>query len=352
VGKRQANGIALQKTYAKTREPHPRISKRMHRAPCSSFFIPTPFTRRAKLGLAHSINQIALVRNYAVTFSGRLISIALLIYTGIDMVKVSKKVVDRISANLKTYQQVAASHKTRDVSEADTVTLVKDILADCFGFDKYQELTSEQQIRGTFCDLAVKVDGKIKYLIEVKAAGVSLNDSHLRQAVGYGANEGIEWVVLTNAIEWRLHRIKFGQPIDHEEISAFNLLEVNPKKDEDIERMFLLCKEGIGADAMDAFHQHAQIINKFTIAQVLLTESVVSAVRKEIKKYFPEVKFEPEHIVDILNNDVLKREVIEGERAKETQQKLKKLTAKFAREQEKKKELSIKAGGDTTELNN
>lgn len=91
------------------------------------------------------------------------------------MLKIPKKVTDRISSNLKTYQNVASSHKSKDVSEADTVTLVKDILAYCFGFDKYQELTSEQQIRGTFCDLAVEIDSKIKYLIEVKAAGVNLN---------------------------------------------------------------------------------------------------------------------------------------------------------------------------------
>lgn len=105
------------------------------------------------------------------------------------MVKIPKKVVDRISGSLKAFQFVAASHKAKDVSEADTVTLIKDILAYCFGYDKYQELTSEQQIRGTYCDLAVKIDGKIKYLVEVKAAGVNLNDSHLRQALTYGANQ-------------------------------------------------------------------------------------------------------------------------------------------------------------------
>lgn len=252
------------------------------------------------------------------------------------MLKISKKVVDRISANLKTFQQVAASHKSKDVSEADTVTLVKDILSSCFGFDKYQELTSEQQIRGTFCDLAVKIDGKIKYLIEVKAAGVSLNESHLRQALGYGANQGIEWIVLTNAIEWRLHRIKFGQPIDHEEVSSFNLLDVNPKKEDDIKKMFLLCREGISSAAMDAYHQHTQILNRYTIAQVILTESVVSAIRKEVKKIFPEIKIDHEQISDILNNEVLKRDVIEGEKAKETQQKIKKLTSKLAKASEKK----------------
>ncbi|MDF3823157.1 type I restriction enzyme HsdR N-terminal domain-containing protein [Leptospira sp. 96542] len=256
------------------------------------------------------------------------------------MLKIPKKVVDRIAGDLKTYQIIAASHKAKDVSEADTVTLIKDILAYCFGFDKYSELTSEQQIRGTFCDLAVKIDGKIKYLIEVKAAGVSLNDSHLRQAVNYGANHGIEWVVLTNATEWHLHRIKFGQPIDHEEVSSFNLLEVSAKNEEDLKKMFLLCREGIGADAMGAYHQHTQIVNRFTIAQVLLTEPIVSTIRKEIRKLFPEIKIDQEQISDFLNNEVLKREVIEGEKAKETQQKIKRILAKQARLTEKKPEKS------------
>lgn len=254
------------------------------------------------------------------------------------MLKISKKVVDRIAGNLKTYQIVAASHKSKDVSEADTVTLIKDILAYCFGYDKYQELTSEQQIRGTYCDLAVKIDGKIKYLIEVKAAGVSLNESHLRQALAYGANQGIEWVVLTNAIEWRLYRIKFAQPIDHEEVSSFNLLEVNPKNEDDLKKMFLLCREGIGSDAMDAYHQHTQILNRYTVAQIILTEPIVAAIRKELRKLFPDSKIDHQHISDMLNNEVLKREVIEGEKAKETQQKIKKLLGKLSKLAEKKAE--------------
>lgn len=252
------------------------------------------------------------------------------------MHKISKKVVERLSSNLKTYQQISESHKNKDVSEADTVTLVKDILCYCFGFDKYQELTSEQQIRGTFCDLAVKIDGKIKYLIEVKAAGVSLNDSHLRQAINYGAHQGIEWVVLTNAVEWRLHRIKFGQPIDHEEVSSFSLLNVSPKKEEDLNKMFLLCREGISSAAMDAYHQHTQILNRYTVSQIILTDTVVSTIRKEIRKLYPDLKIENQQITDILNNEVLKRDVIEGEKVKETQQKLKKITAKNQKQAEKK----------------
>ena len=78
------------------------------------------------------------------------------------MLKIPKKVMERWPAAVKSLVTVAVSHKTRDVSEADTVTLVKDMLAEIFGYDKYNELTGEQQIRGTFCDLAVKIDGKIR----------------------------------------------------------------------------------------------------------------------------------------------------------------------------------------------
>lgn len=264
------------------------------------------------------------------------------------MLKIPKKVTDRIVSTLKTYQKVALSHKSNDVSEADTVTLVKDILAYCFGYDKYQELTSEQQIRGTFCDLAVKIDGKIRYLIEVKAAGVSLNDSHFRQALNYGANQGIEWIVLTNAVEWRLHRIKFGQPIDHEEVSSFNLLEVNAKNDEDLRKMFLLCREGIGSDAMGAYHQHTQVLNRYTVAQVVLTEPIINAVRKELRKLFPDTKIDQQQISDILTNEVLKREVIEGEKAKEMQKKIQRLFGKISKQAEKKADKAGQPESSTT----
>jgi hypothetical protein len=59
------------------------------------------------------------------------------------MAKHPKKFVDRVASRLKHFQNIATTQRTRDVSEADTVTVVKDILADVFGYDKYSELTSE-----------------------------------------------------------------------------------------------------------------------------------------------------------------------------------------------------------------
>lgn len=245
--------------------------------------------------------------------------------------KIPKKVSDRFVSTLKIYQAIAVAHKNRDVSEADTVTLIKDILADVFGYNKYTELTSEQQIRGTYCDLAVKIDGQIKYLIEVKSAGVTLNDSHLRQAINYAANQGIEWVVLTNSIDWRLYRVKFGQPIDFDLVSAFELPVINPRSTDDQAKMFLLCREGITSDAMGEYHQHAQLFNKYTIAQLVMSEPVTSVIRRDLRKLFPDLRVDVDQIADILVNDVLKREVIEGDKVKEAQQRIKKATAKISK---------------------
>ena len=96
---------------------------------------------------------------------------------------VPNRVRERLLAGLKRLSPIVIQQKARDVSEADTVTVVKDILSDMLGYDKYAELTSEHSIRGTYCDLAVRTDGKLVLLIEVKAAGVALEDRHVKQAV-------------------------------------------------------------------------------------------------------------------------------------------------------------------------
>lgn len=249
------------------------------------------------------------------------------------MIKIPKKVADRWPNSVRALTTVALSHKTRDVSEADTVTLVKDMLADIFGYDKYSELTSEQQIRGTFCDLAIRIDGKIRVLIEVKAAALALNDNHLRQAINYGAQEGIEWVVLTNALEWRLYRIKFGQPVEYEQVSEFCIADVNLKGEEDQRKLFLLCREGITSDAMGVYHQHISLLNKFTVAQVVLSEPVVACIRREMRRYFPEIKIDAESISDLLTKHILKREVIDGEKVKDAQRRIKRASSRNARVQ-------------------
>jgi len=110
------------------------------------------------------------------------------------MVSIPTKAADRIRDGLKRFQPIMAAAKARDVNESDTVVIVTDLLQYVFGYDKYSEITSEHMIRGTFCDLAVKIDGSLAFLLEVKAIGSDfLKDQHVKQAIDYAANQGVEW---------------------------------------------------------------------------------------------------------------------------------------------------------------
>lgn len=254
------------------------------------------------------------------------------------MVKIPKKVSERLAKEIRKFQRLLKTAKDRDINESDTVTVITDMLAGIFGFDKYAEITSEQEIRGTYCDLAVKLDGKIKYLIEVKAIGLNLKDSHLRQAISYGANHGIYWVVLTNGIDWEIYKIKFERPVAYDLVCTFDLTMINPRKQEDQDKVFLLCKEGIAKAAIEKFHDHVQSVNRFIIGAITLSEPTLSSIRRELRKISPGVKVTEEEIEKILSSEVLKRDVVEGESTKKAMKHIKKVVRQQKHKRESKKE--------------
>ncbi|MDH5297606.1 MAG: type I restriction enzyme HsdR N-terminal domain-containing protein, partial [Desulfobulbaceae bacterium] len=200
---------------------------------------------------------------------------------------------------------------------------------------KYTEITREYAIRGTYCDLAIKLDEKPRFLIEVKAIGLALKENHLRQAISYAANEGIEWVILTNGDHWQAHRVIFGKPIKTEVAFDFRFSEVS-KPAALGEYFFLISKEGVRKSAIDEFHEECQLTSRFMVAAALQTEPVVAAVRKQLCAVSCKVKIDPERILHTLVNHVIKREALDGEEAAQAKKRL----AAVGRQQKKKAEVS------------
>lgn len=252
------------------------------------------------------------------------------------MANVPKKVAQRLSKEVRRFQRVLKDAQTRDVNESDTVTIITDMLARVFGFDKYTEITSEQAIRGTYCDLAVKVDDAVQYLVEVKAIGLQLKDAHLRQAINYGANHGIPWVVLTNGVLWEIFRVKFERPISHELVCTFDFLELNPRSDDDHQQLFLLCREGLSKDAIEEYHEHVRNVNRFVIGALIQTEPVLAVIRRELRRLSPGTKVTVEEIQSLLP-DVLKRDVVEGSDAEAAKKRAEKAAGKKLRKVRKRK---------------
>jgi hypothetical protein len=251
------------------------------------------------------------------------------------------KFVKRINESLKKYQGVITQLKKKDANESDTVTVIIDILQDIFGYDKYSEITSEYAIRGTYCDLAIiDTHKKIKFLIEVKSISTTLNDNHIKQAIDYGSNAGVNWVILTNAEIWVLYKIKFGKPIDKELVAEFNLLNINTKIDKDIEALFVISKDGQEKSIIDDFYSTIQVKNKFIIGVLLTSPDVYSWIRRTMKKLFGDVKISEEEIADIVLNDIIKREIVDSDEAKKAEKDIEKTIKKLERAKEKNAQIS------------
>ena len=230
---------------------------------------------------------------------------------------------------MKRFQPILQAALNRDANESDTVTLVMDILADVLGFDKYADITSEFAIRGTYCDLALKLGdgGKPTVLIEVKAIGHKTEERFVKQAIDYAANQGVEWVILTNGIRWILYHVTFAKPIGQEEVINFNLLESDIKSEEDIAAIYALSKEGWAKCLPAEVHDTNQSLNRFMLGALILSEPILDALRREIKK-LSEVKVDNETISDLIETEVIKRDVLDGEKAESCARRVSRFVAK------------------------
>ena len=246
---------------------------------------------------------------------------------------VPAKFIKRVSENLKRYQDVISNLKKRDANESDTVTAVADVLEAIFGYNKYEELTSEYAIRGTYCDLAIidSKNKKIKFLVEVKAISSALNDSHVKQAIDYGANAGVSWVILTNAENWIIYKIKFGKPIEKELVAEFNLLSVTLKSENSLMPLFVISKDGQEKSIIDDYYSSIQAKSKYIIGALLNSDEVYSLIRRNMKKLYEDVKITNEEIADIMANDIIKREILDSDESKKAKKDIERILKKIER---------------------
>jgi predicted type IV restriction endonuclease len=244
---------------------------------------------------------------------------------------IPSRVETRLINGIKRFQPILASAKARDVNESDTVIIVTDMLSELFGYDKYSEITSEHAIRGTFCDLATKLNGKVELLLEVKAIGLERKDAYVKQAIDYAANKGVEWVVLTNGTNWRIYKVTFAKPIDAELVCEVDFLSTDPKNTEHLEQLYTLTKEGWQKSVLSDLREQRQALSRFVIAAFTMSEPVLDVMRRELKRLCPDVRIQNEQILNVLLMEVLKRDVVEGDKADEAKRKVTKASNRALR---------------------
>jgi len=96
------------------------------------------------------------------------------------------------------------------LKETPTRTIIIDPLLEALGWDVRDPDEVELEyptVDGKSVDYALKINRKPVLLVEAKALDDPLNDvKAITQVVGYAANDGIVWCVLTNGVNWKVYR--------------------------------------------------------------------------------------------------------------------------------------------------
>jgi hypothetical protein len=78
-----------------------------------------------------------------------------------------------------------------------------------------------------------------------------------------------------------------------------------------------------------------QALSRFFLGALILSEPVLEVVRRELRRVSPDVRIETEQIKTVLASEVLKREVIDGDKAIDAQRKIARAATKLLRKRAK-----------------
>jgi hypothetical protein len=141
----------------------------------------------------------------------------------------------------------------------------------------------------------------------------------------------MEWVLLTNATVWRVYRVAFTKPIEHELVLDIDVLSLNPRNSDHLGSLYMLCREAITKSLLTDYHAQRQAMNRFTLAAVILSEPVLGTIRRELRRISEGVKVEVDDIHSSLVHEVFKRDVVEGEKAEDAKKRINRALAKAKR---------------------
>ncbi|SJZ67618.1 type I restriction enzyme HsdR N-terminal domain-containing protein [Sediminibacterium ginsengisoli] len=214
------------------------------------------------------------------------------------MLTPSKKI--KLLNGLKTYKKQYLDRGLSDLDESGTRLMINHFLCEVLGYKPIEEIKTEYMIKGTYADYVIQLGGVRHFLVEVKALSLQLSTKHLRQTVDYGANEGIDWAILTNGKTLELHRIIFGKPIDSRVMFTVDLSDAASFK-KAAELIQYLHRDAIQKKSLKALWNRCEALNKMTIAGMLYSKKITDELRKIIKARYNE-KCTDEEISQALNS--------------------------------------------------
>ncbi|MCE9584665.1 MAG: type I restriction enzyme HsdR N-terminal domain-containing protein [Planctomycetes bacterium] len=185
------------------------------------------------------------------------------------------------------------------LNEADTVQRLIKFFDDVLGYDTMTEISRETEMKGKYVDIALKIDGTVRILVEAKAAGEKLRDRHIEQAQSYASRNNYHWVILTNGTEWILYHLTFGEGIEYTRAFTIDLMD-DAQVETGAEKLALLSRTSVKRGELDEFWEHTNALSPAAIGRALFLEEVLNVIRREIRRK-TEVSIDQEDLADAIH---------------------------------------------------
>ena len=189
-----------------------------------------------------------------------------------------------LEKNLREYRKKwLGKSKGKSLNEADTRICVNDFLTDVLGYQMHEEIKTEYAIRGQYADYVIQLKRKKQFVVEVKAMEIDLTAKHLLQASHYAADEGIDWILLTNGMSLELHRVIFSKPVSDVRIFKFDLSDLS-QIEKASDALVNLTKRAVEKGELEEYWKRFDALSPSKLIKTIYTEEIIGAIRRKVKK--------------------------------------------------------------------
>lgn len=181
-----------------------------------------------------------------------------------------------IVKDLKKYLPIFQQAHDQGINEAETSLRISKFFEEVLGYDVFSEISREHVVKDRNVDYAIKLNGKVKFFIEVKQAAIALKERHIEQAENYAANSGVPWVLLTSG-----RYLTFDEGIQSDLVWSVDILG------EDIkcaaEKLSILHKKSIAKGEIEDFYAKVKTLSPRSVVQAIFHENTLKIIRACLK---------------------------------------------------------------------
>lgn len=231
------------------------------------------------------------------------------------MIKIPLKFKKSIANELKRFIPIFQNLKAKgtSTSEDDSRIILNDVLSDVLGYDKYNELSTEQREKGGRLDYVVKLtDGpnvkkrdKYDFVIEAKAVHHELSQKYIDQVLSYCLTSNTLFFVLTNVMRWQLYKVIPAKKNTKPEAELIHEVDFSQQTNIDslTEEFYIFSRNSYLSGDWKKVETLKKATNPDDIYTIILSPKIVKSIGKILGEIHG-LKITDDIVADIIENEI------------------------------------------------